>query len=107
MTHGADPSNAPARHPLLHQGADGGDLIRSASDFLRGILSAGGEALGKTTFARMEEGLRRWARDLGALLDPAQILPRLRKGGQEHDIFDGQGDRIFKVTKHGLSLIHI
>ena len=100
MTHGTDSSNAPTRHPLLHQGSDGGDRIASAADYLRGILSAGGEALGKTPFARMEEGLRQWARDLGALLDPAQILPRLRRGGQEHDVFD-EGPRVFKVTKNG------
>ncbi|MCC5845881.1 MAG: hypothetical protein JJU05_16660 [Verrucomicrobia bacterium] len=37
---------------------------------------------------------------MDALLNPDDILPRLRQGGQEHDVFD-HGDRLFKVTKGG------
>src|SRR5437016_4798430 len=55
--------------------ADGADFIRAARDYVRGVLSADGEALGTPTIARQKEGLREWARSLGLLLAKTLILP--------------------------------
>ena len=38
---------------------------------------------------------------MGLLLDPEVIIPRLARGGQEHDIFH-EGERVFKVTRNGI-----
>jgi hypothetical protein len=38
---------------------------------------------------------------LGLLLDSAWIVPRLVRGGQEHDWFR-EGERVFKVTRDGI-----
>ncbi|MEX2579938.1 MAG: hypothetical protein WD342_12845 [Verrucomicrobiales bacterium] len=38
---------------------------------------------------------------MGLLLRAQDILPRLRRGGQEHDLYD-EGDRVIKVTRHGI-----
>jgi hypothetical protein len=82
-------------------GAARADFVRAALDHLRGIPPAGGEALGAPTVARQKENLREWARGLGLLLDPEVIVPRLGRGGQEHDIFQ-DGERVFKVTRNGI-----
>jgi len=38
---------------------------------------------------------------LGLLLKPDLIIPRLERGGQEHDIFR-DGERVVKVTRYGV-----
>jgi hypothetical protein len=81
--------------------ADGADLVGAALDHLRGLPSSGGGASGTPTLARQTEGLREWARDLGLLLNPDRVLPRLERGGQEHDWFR-EGERVFKVTRGGI-----
>lgn len=95
-THPHPPSPSPAGFPGNH--AEG--AIDAAISHIRGILSASGESLGSPSFAGVEASLRQWAGDLGALLDPADVLPHLKKGGQEHDIFERDG-RVYKVTKNG------
>jgi len=88
--------------PPAHQrGADGADLILAALDFLRGIQPPGGEAPGPPTLACQEAHLREWAESLGLLLKTEDILPRLERGGQEHDWFR-DADRVIKVTRHGV-----
>jgi len=82
-------------------GAGERDLVRAALDLLRGIPPAGGEAPGSPTVARQKENLREWARRLGLLLDPEAIVPRLGRGGQEHDIYT-EGERVIKVTRNGI-----
>ena len=80
--------------------ADGPDLVRSAFDYLRGVPPAGGGSSGTPSIARQKESLREWARSLGLLLKADQFVPRLTRGGQEHDIF-GKAGRVFKVkTPH-------
>lgn len=82
-------------------GAAQRDFIREALNLLRRIPASGGEAPGSPTVARQKENLREWARGLGLLLDPETIIPRLVRGGQEHDIFL-EGQRVFKVTRNGV-----
>ncbi len=81
--------------------ADGADLVVAAFDYLRGLSQAGGDSSGPPTVARQKEGLREWARSLGLLLNPDLIIPRLERGGQEHDWFR-EGERVFKVTRDGI-----
>lgn len=81
--------------------ADGADLVVAALDYLRGFSSSGGDPSGTPSVARQKEGLREWARDLGLLLNPDQLIPRLERGGQEHDWFR-EGERVFKVTRDGI-----
>jgi hypothetical protein len=81
--------------------ADGADLVGAALDHLRGLSPSGGISPGAPTVARQKEGLREWARSLGLLLNPEQIVPRLERGGQEHDWFR-EGERVFKVTRDGI-----
>ena len=96
-------STAPANpDPSAHQQrADGADLIRAALDFLRGIPAPGGAASGPPTLASQENGLREWAERLGLLLKSGDFIPRLERGGQEHDWFK-DGDRVIKVTRNGV-----
>ncbi len=82
-------------------GADGPDFVLAALDFVRGVPSAGGEASGAPTVARQKADLREWAKSLGLLLNPEPIVPRLGRGGQEHDIYR-EGERVFKVTRDGV-----
>lgn len=77
------------------------DFVRAALDHLRGIPPASGEALGAPAVARQKEDLCEWARSLDLLLDPDIIVPKLGRGGHEHDIFL-EGDRVFKVTRDGV-----
>lgn len=84
-----------------HTRADGANLILAALDYLRGIQPANRGVPGSPSLTRQKEGLREWAGSLGLLLDAALHLPRIQKGGQEHDFYrDGQ--RIFKMTRDGI-----
>ena len=96
-------SNAPPNPdpPAHHCGADGADLIRAALDFLRGIQAASGESSGPPTLASQEENLRQWADSLGLLLKSEDYIPRLERGGQEHDWFQ-DGERVIKITRNGV-----
>ena len=90
------------------QRADSDNLVVSAIDYIRGILSASREASGTPTVAWQKKSLCEWARSLGLLLKPDLIVPRLERGGQEHDILrDGErvtysasnGDKGWSATK--------
>lgn len=89
------------RDPDDHAGADGRDLIREAFTHGRAILSGSGEPHWKIPLARQKEDLHRWAERVGLLLKADDITPRLLRGGQEHDFFR-EGDRVWKVTRHGI-----
>ncbi len=80
---------------------DGADLVVAALSHLRGISAPSGNALGAPPLGRQKENLREWARGLGLLLTPESIVPRLERGGQEHDWFR-EGERVFKVTRDGI-----
>ena len=82
-------------------GAAGPDFIRAALDYLGRIRAASGTTSGPPSFAWQKENLCEWARGLGLLLDAEIIVPRLGRGGQEHDIFR-EGERVFKVTRSGM-----
>jgi len=92
-------SDAP--QPAAHPRADGPRLVVAARDHLRGIPATGGSPSGTPSLARQEESLREWAHGLGLLLEPAEIIPRLKRGGMEHDYLD-LGDRVWKVARHGV-----
>jgi len=72
--------------PPAHQrGTDAGDLVLAALDYLRGISSAGGAALGPPPLAGQEARLREWADRLGLLLNagsvPFDVIPCHPAGG--------------------------
>lgn len=90
-----------AREAAALRRADGADLVGAALDYLRGLPASGGGPSGTPALARQTEGLREWARSLGLLLNPDRIVPRLERGGQEHDWFR-EGERVFKVTRDGI-----
>jgi len=95
-------SNQPtAGEAPAHSRADGAHLILAAFDHLRGVSAAGIGTSGPPTLAWQKENLRQWARGLGLLLDASRIVPRLERGGQEHDWFR-EGERVFKVTRDGI-----
>jgi len=89
-------------HPPADQrGADAGDLVLAALDFLRGVQEAGGSPSWPPPLARQEARLHEWADRLGLLLNPDEITPHLDRGGQEHEILK-RGDRVWKVTRNGV-----
>jgi hypothetical protein len=90
-----------ARESIALSRADGADLVVAALDHLRGISPPSGIASGTPAVAWQKEGLREWARGLGLLLNADLIIPRLERGGQEHDWFR-EGERVFKVTRDGV-----
>lgn len=90
-----------SRPPADQRGADAGDLVVAALDFLRRVQEAGGGPSGPPSLAGQEASLLRWADGLGLLLIPDQIIPFLDRGGQEHDILK-QGERVLKVTRNGV-----
>lgn len=88
--------------PPAHQrGADAGDLVLAALDFIRGVQETGGSPSGPPPLARQEACLLQWADSLGLLLNPDEIIPFLDRGGQEHEILK-QGERVLKVTRNGV-----
>lgn len=89
------------RPPADQRGADAGDLVLAALDFLRGVQKAGGSSSGSPTLARQKEVLYQWADRLGLLLNPDEIIPFLDRGGQEHEILS-RGERVWKVTRNGV-----
>lgn len=95
------PEPSHPRPPADHRGADGADLIRAALDFLRGIPATSGEASGPPAIACQETHLREWAESLGLLLNAEDLVPRLERGGQEHDWFRNE-ERVIKVTRNGV-----
>jgi len=94
-------SDGYSRPPADQRGADAGDLVLAAIDFLRGVQEAGGGPSGPPSLAGQEASLLRWADGLGLLLIPDQIIPFLDRGGQEHEILK-QGERVLKVTRNGV-----
>ncbi|HEY1661405.1 MAG TPA: hypothetical protein VGI03_03210 [Verrucomicrobiae bacterium] len=101
MDSDAEKQPEPDRKTAPFFGAGRTDFVRAALDHLRRIPTASGESSGPPTSARQKESLCEWARRLGLLLDADAIVPRLRRGGQEHDIFQ-EGERVFKVTRNGI-----
>lgn len=91
-------------HPPAHQrGADEGDLVLAALDFLRGSLPGDRETLGPPSLAWQETRLLQWADGLGLLLKPADLPTKVVRGGQEHELFhDEASDRYLKVTRNGV-----
>jgi hypothetical protein len=87
--------------PANQRGADEGDLVLAALDFLRGVQETGGSPSGPPPLARQEACLLQWADRLGLLLNAETITPFLSRGGQEHEIVDQQ-DRVLKVTRNGV-----
>jgi hypothetical protein len=101
MSPDAPEPNPAAREASAHSRADGAHLILAALDHLGGLSSAGVSTSGPPSLSRQKKDLREWARGLGLLLDAALIVPRLERGGQEHDWFR-EGERVFKVTRDGI-----
>jgi hypothetical protein len=89
------------RPPADQRGADAGDLVFAALDFLQGVQEAGGGPSGPRSLAGQEARLLEWADGLGLLLNAETITPLLSRGGQEHEIVDQQ-DRVLKVTRNGV-----
>lgn len=87
--------------PVGNNGADGADFILAALNHLRGVQATGGSTLEPAPLARQEKELIQWANRLGFLLKAQDVIPRLSRGGQEHDICY-QGDRVLKVTRNGV-----
>lgn len=101
MNDDAAPPRDASSAPTPHSRGDGADLVGAARDYLRGLSDGGGEPPWPPTLARQKEGLRRWAARLGLELNAGDILPRLVRGGQEHDWYR-EGERIVKVARHGV-----
>jgi hypothetical protein len=92
-------SDAPREAPP-QRGEAGVDPIRAALSFLRGDLSGDLPASRPPPLARQTEGLAQWARNLGFLLNPADLPAKALHGGQEHEIWIDEGsDRIWKMTR--------
>jgi hypothetical protein len=97
----SEDDDAQAPPPAAHRGADADDLVRAALGQLRGIQVSSGSPSGPPPLARQEEELVQWADRLGLLLNPDDLIPRLSRGGQEHDIVR-EGERVIKVTRNGV-----
>ena len=81
--------------------ADGAHLILAALDHLSGVSQSSGGPSGPPPLARQTESLRQWARSLGLQLNPETFLPRLERGGQEHDFFHAN-QRVFDAHTKNL-----
>jgi hypothetical protein len=81
--------------------AGGGDRIAAAQQFLREFCHGTGKTLGPPGLTREETGILAWAESVGLLLNPDDLLPKLLRGGMEHDVFLN-GNRVVKVTKNGI-----
>lgn len=91
-------------NPPAHQrGADAGDLILEALNFIRGSLPGNGETFGPPSLAWQKSRLLQWADRLGLPLNPTDLPEKLIRGGQEHELFHDQlTDRYIKVTRNGV-----
>ena len=73
------------RPPADQRGADAGDLVFAALDFIRGVQEAGGGPSGSPTLAGQETSLLQWADRLGLLLNagliPFDMIPCHPAGG--------------------------
>jgi len=96
-----EPDSESPGPPAHQRGADAGDLVVAALDFLRGVQETGGSPSGSPSLAWQEARLLQWADRLGLLLNAEAITPLLSRGGQEHEIVDQQ-DRVLKVTRNGV-----
>lgn len=89
-----------AAHDL--QGDDAQDRVLTALRHLEAVLCTDGSTYWQSDPASQKAALEKWAKDLGLQLEPDAILPLLKRGGQEHDIFEDEASqRIFKVTRNG------
>lgn len=103
MSSESEPESEIHRPPADQRGADAGDPILAALDFLRGGLPGDGEASGSPPLARQESRLLQWADRLGLLLNPGDLPHKVIRGGQEHELFhDEPTDRYLKVTRNGV-----
>ena len=66
-------------------GDDEQDRIVTALDLLETSAARDGNPSWKTAPAWQEACLEKWASSLGLLLDAADFIPRVERGGQEHD----------------------
>ncbi len=99
---GDDP-NSKADPPSCLSRDNEEDRIVAALDFLRRVRPAGADPYWETNTPRQKAYLQEWAEDLGCLLTAEIILPRLKRGGQEHDYYlDEASDRCFKLTRCGI-----
>ena len=90
-----------AAHDL--QGDDAQDRVLTAFRYLEAVLCTDGSTYWQSDPASQKTALEKWAKDLGLQLEPDAILPLLKRGGQEHDIFEDEtSQRIFKVTRNGV-----
>lgn len=79
------------------------DRIGSALAYVRGGLPANGRTLKTPTLASQKARLEAWARDLGLLLNPADLPSKALKGGQEHELWHNEAtDRYWKLTRGGI-----
>ncbi|MCG8599026.1 MAG: hypothetical protein MI807_02690 [Verrucomicrobiales bacterium] len=82
---------------------DGEDRIVAALDHLREVLRGSGESYWEANTSRQKSCLQEWAEGLDLRLDPDQILPRLKRGGQEHDYFlEEEMGQCIKLTRSGV-----
>lgn len=89
--------------PAHQRGANEGDLIIAALDFLRGGIPGDRDTSWPPTLAWQEASLFQWANRLGLLLNPTGLPTKVIRGGQEHELFHEEtSDRYFKVTRNGV-----
>jgi len=96
----SDTDQDPAHHL---RGNDEQDRVYAALTHLESVLQTDGDAYWKENPVRQKTVITEWAKDLGLQLSPDEILPLLKRGGQEHDIYeDESSQRIIKVTRNGV-----
>jgi len=100
MNDNEHPRQAQSETPHL-SGEDEEDYLASCYKHLRGTLQSYREAPRAPSLSCQKEAITEWADRMGLLLDPDSHLPRLQKGGQEHDYYY-EGESIVKVTKSGI-----
>lgn len=71
------------------RGGDADDRILAALAHLKASAGAIGEAQWKDSPFRQKGSLKEWADGLGLRLNASDYLPRLVRGGQEHDVIPG------------------
>ena len=84
-------------------GDDEQDRVYTALTHLESVLQTDGDTHWKEDPTSQKTVITAWAEDLGLLLSADEISPHLRRGGQEHDIFEDEpSQRIIKVTRNGV-----